>query len=58
MKLLACNSRFNVFPYRGNKYQVTNKRIDMRYTADFERIGVFNTLEEAIIYLKRMGGEL
>jgi len=57
MQLLAYNSKFNVFPFRKNKFQVTNKRVDMRYTADFERIGVFNTLEDAIKFLKMRDGE-
>lgn len=52
MKLLAYNSRFNVFPFRENKYQVTNKREDNRYSTGYERIGVFNTLLEAIHYIQ------
>lgn len=57
MQLLAYNSRFNVFPYRRGKFQVTNKRLDKRYETDFERIGVFNSLVEALRYIERMGGK-
>jgi len=52
MKLLAYSENFNVFSWRGDKYQVTNKRLDRRYETDYERIGVFNTLSEAVHFIQ------
>jgi len=44
MKLLAFNSTYNVYPFREDKYQVT--------FGISETIGVFNTLLEAIRFLR------
>jgi len=52
MKLLAQSKNHRVYSWRGNKFQITNQRKDRRYETDFERIGVFNTLIEAIKFMK------
>ena len=44
MKLLAFNSTYNVYPFREDKYQIT--------FGVSETIGVFNTLLEAIRFLR------
>ena len=55
MKLLASTNSYNLYPYKGkfSKYQVTNKKVDRRYTADEERIGAFGTMAEAIRFMRR-----
>ena len=42
MKLLASTNSYNIYPFREDKYQVTNKRMG--------KIGVFNTLTEAVLF--------